>query len=105
LLGAFAARGIVHLCSDGQARLNQERLEGLPLPPAGNLKEMFERSTPPERQAAVDAAEMALALHSLQLYGLVEGGPEVDFDRCMELLELGRQFGVTPSPITRDGKP
>ena len=35
-----------------------------------------------EWQAAVDAAEALLVLDSMKQYGLIEGGPDTDLDRC-----------------------
>lgn len=54
--------------------------------------------TPEEWQAAVDAAQGALTLDSARKYGLVTGGPVVNVDRCVELLEAGRKRGIVPSP-------
>ena len=49
-----------------------------------------------EWQAAADAAEALLVLDSMKQYGLIEGGPDTDLDRCAELLALGRVRGITP---------
>lgn len=54
-------------------------------------------STPEEWQAAVDAAEGALAVDSARQYGLVTGGPIVNVDRCVEILDAGRERGITPA--------
>ena len=55
-------------------------------------------SAPAEWQASVDAAEGALALDSARQYGLVIGGPKVNADRCVEILDAGRKRGIVPSP-------
>lgn len=52
--------------------------------------------TPQEWQAAVDAAEGALAFDSSRMYGLVEGGPTVDVDRCAFILAEGKRRGIVP---------
>jgi hypothetical protein len=53
-------------------------------------------NTPEEWQAAVDAAEGFLQLDSCRQYGLLAGGPEVNVERCVELLELGAAKGFRP---------
>jgi hypothetical protein len=50
-----------------------------------------------EWQEAVDVAVGARAIADCKMYGLLEGGPEVDVDRCDEIIERGRQRGVLPS--------
>jgi len=50
-----------------------------------------------EWQAAVDAAEALLALESARQYGLVTGGPEIDLERCEEIIREGARRGVTPA--------
>lgn len=59
---------------------------------------MRDPQTPAEWQEAIDVAKFFLALDDARLYGLVRGGPEVDADRCVELLERGAAMGITPSP-------
>ena len=59
--------------------------------------------TPSEWQAAVDAADVLLRLDNARAYGLVTGGPEIDADRCLELLELGRNRGFEPNPRRKRG--
>lgn len=51
-----------------------------------------------EWQDAVDAAHGALALDSARQYGLVAGGPNVDADRCLEILREGECRGIQSSP-------
>ncbi|MFO0890968.1 MAG: hypothetical protein U0790_17725 [Isosphaeraceae bacterium] len=55
-------------------------------------------TTPEEWQNAVDTAEAFSQLHSAQCYGLVTG-PKVNIERCREILEQGRQLGITPSSL------
>jgi hypothetical protein len=46
----------------------------------------------------VGAADALLQLESARLYGLIKGGPEVNADRCAEILQLGAARGFTPNP-------
>jgi hypothetical protein len=52
--------------------------------------------TPAEWQEAVDAAAFCLALDACRQYGLIEWDQEIDIDRCLEILERGRDRGVWP---------
>lgn len=47
-------------------------------------------------QKAVNLAEFYLLLESARQYGLIEGGPSMDIERCEELLHRGKQPGVQP---------
>lgn len=47
-------------------------------------------------QDAVDAAHAMLMLEAARLYGLVTGGPEVNIERCVEILEDGQARGIHP---------
>jgi hypothetical protein len=49
-----------------------------------------------EWQDAVDMAEGARLVVAARAYGLVRGGPEINVDRCEEILRLGRDYGVRP---------
>lgn len=53
---------------------------------------------PAEWQEAVDAAHGALSFDDCRMYGLLEGGPAVDRDRCFALLARGKRFGYAPTP-------
>jgi hypothetical protein len=53
--------------------------------------------TPAEWQEAVDGAEACLLLDSARQYGLIEGGPGVNVDRCVGILEHGRARGIVPT--------
>jgi len=55
-------------------------------------------STPGEWQDAVDLAEFFTHLESARQYGLVTGGPEINLDRCRQLLNDGLRRGVRPRP-------
>jgi hypothetical protein len=52
--------------------------------------------TSAEWQAAVTGAYHCLQLDSARQYGLVEGGPEINVERCEQLLEEGKRRGVLP---------
>lgn len=58
--------------------------------------------TPEQWQEAVDMAEVLVGLDSAKQYGLVTGGPEVNVERCLEILRRGRARGVVPSPDAFD---
>lgn len=58
---------------------------------------MRDPRTRKEWQEAADAAEGALALESARLYGLVTGGPVVDGERCVHILEMAADKGITPA--------
>jgi hypothetical protein len=59
-------------------------------------------STPEEWQEAVDAAAACRVIANCKMYGLLQGGPEIDVGRCDELLEQGRARGVHPSKSVTD---
>lgn len=67
---------------------------------------MSQPQTTQEWQEAVDIAHVWLLVDSARQYGLVTGGPEIDVNRCLELLEQGRQQGILPSPdaISQSGR-
>lgn len=54
-------------------------------------------TTPAQWQEAVNAAHVLLLVESARYYGLITGGPEVNIDRCNELLAEGRSLGIEPS--------
>lgn len=58
---------------------------------------MREPHTLREWQEAVDVAAAARAIADCMMYGLLEGGPEIDVDRCDEIIEAGLARGVQPS--------
>jgi hypothetical protein len=55
--------------------------------------------TPKEWREAVDAAEFYTCMDSARQYGLIEGGPTVNLDRCDEILKRGAELGYRPRPI------
>ncbi len=59
---------------------------------------MSEPSTPAEWQDAVDAAQLLLLIDSARQYGLIDGGPAVDVERCVQVLEVGKARGYRPAP-------
>jgi hypothetical protein len=48
--------------------------------------------SPAEWQEAVDTAHFLLLLDSARQYGLVEGGPAVDIERCEAILKRGAEM-------------
>jgi len=54
--------------------------------------------TPEQWQEAVDQAHVLLLVVVARQYGLITGGPEVDVDRCQDIIERGAALGITPSP-------
>lgn len=60
-------------------------------------REREDPETPEQWQLAVDAAHACLALDSAKQYGLIEGGPRIDVERCVEILEGGEKLGYHPS--------
>jgi hypothetical protein len=55
-------------------------------------------STPEEWQEAVDIAQGALTVHDAKAYGLIRGGPDINVERCAEILRLGEKLGYQPAP-------
>lgn len=49
-------------------------------------------------QEAVDAAHGLLALQAAREYGLVTGGPDVNAERCMEILNEGLRLSPPIRP-------
>jgi hypothetical protein len=50
-----------------------------------------------EWQEAVNAAHFLLCLDAARQYGLVTGGPEIDIDRCLTIVERGQVRGFVPT--------
>jgi hypothetical protein len=61
---------------------------------------MTEPQNPKEWQEAIDAAEFYLALDSARQYGLLTGGPTVNVERCIDILERGKRLGYRPANMT-----
>lgn len=53
--------------------------------------------TDEEWQYAADASKAFQLLESLRFYGLVEGGPVINLDKCEELLELAAERLIYPT--------
>jgi hypothetical protein len=53
--------------------------------------------TSAEWQEAVDAAAGLRMIAACKMYGLLDGGPEIDVARCDKLLKAGAARGVRPS--------
>ena len=51
-----------------------------------------------EWQDAANAAEAWLRFDSAKKYGLISGGPDVDVDRCDDILKKAKRLGITPNP-------
>ncbi len=49
-----------------------------------------------EWQDAADAARVLLTIDAARQYGLIEGGPECDQERCVEILRLAKRRRITP---------
>ena len=58
--------------------------------------------TPREWQEAVDAAAAARAVADCKMYGLIEGGPEINVARCDQILDAGRARRIFPSRSAAD---
>lgn len=55
--------------------------------------------TKKEWQEAADGAQLAFLIDSARQYGLIEGGPKFDLDRCDWILQEAKRRGITPTPI------
>jgi hypothetical protein len=55
-----------------------------------------EPKTDTQWQEAVSLADMHLKIFDAKLYGLVEGGPEIDQARCLDILSGGRKRKIFP---------
>ncbi len=57
---------------------------------------MDEPQTLDDWQDVADLSTTYLALESARQYGLIEGGPEVNVERCEELLAGAAALGIEP---------
>jgi hypothetical protein len=64
---------------------------------------MRQPETPEQWQEAVNLARLWELVHGAHLYGLVKGGPEIDPERCCEILERGREQGIVPDEAVVEG--
>lgn len=53
--------------------------------------------TPGEWQEADDAAHALLTIDAARQYGLIEGGPDCDRERCADILQKAKRCGITPA--------
>jgi len=53
--------------------------------------------TPREWRDAAACADVLLAVDAARQYGLVEGGPAIDRDRCLRLLARAKAHGIVPT--------
>ncbi len=53
---------------------------------------------PREWQEAVDAAQFTLLVDAANQYGLIEGCPSINVERCEEILSRGAELGYEPAP-------
>lgn len=102
LLSRFFAALVTHgVVSENPAELLRTLWQARPptAPLAGvveTLADQFARFSPVERQATVDAAAVALALHEIHSFTGGAGGQAADVERCDEALRLGERYGVMP---------
>ena len=61
---------------------------------------MKDPQTREQWQIAVDIAAGLRAIEDCKMYGLLQGGPKINLDRCDELLTRGARMGVIPSKQT-----
>lgn len=54
-------------------------------------------NTPQEWQEAINRAVLFRALHASKFYGMVEGGPTIDIDRCDEIFAQAIAQGYRPN--------
>ena len=55
-----------------------------------------------EWREAVDAAAGWRAIADVKMYGLIQGGPEINVTRCDQILERGKALGIEPSKSAVD---
>jgi hypothetical protein len=77
--------------------VSQKRVEGVFLGKKMRSKITSIPKTRRQWQDAVDAAYGALAMDSAKQYGLVDGGPVVNVERCQFILDRGKRRGVVPA--------
>lgn len=58
--------------------------------------------TEAEWQEAFDLANAARMIADARMYGLMEGGPQINLSRCDEIIERGRRRGLqTSKPVAQ----
>lgn len=58
--------------------------------------------TPAEWQEALDAATALRAIADCMMYGLVQGGPTINVERCDDLIARARRLRFRPSAPAAD---
>lgn len=58
---------------------------------------MKDPETTEEWQEAVNLSDLYLRVDSARAYGLLTGGPEVDTERCQEILDRGAKKRIHPT--------
>lgn len=58
---------------------------------------MDDPQTDDEWRACCAISKALLAIDSAKQYGLIEGGPTIHVDRCLEILERGKERGIEPT--------
>lgn len=58
--------------------------------------------TKEEWQEAVDAASACRAIADCKAYGLLDGGPVINAERCDEILTRGAALGVMPTAPAKE---
>lgn len=57
---------------------------------------LLDPQTDQEWQEAVNIAAALRTIADVKMYGLMEGGPEINVERCDEIVEQGAARGFTP---------
>lgn len=52
--------------------------------------------TKQELQHVVNLAGFYLMIHSARLYGLIQGGPEINTDQCQKYIDIGKAASIYP---------
>lgn len=64
----------------------------------GRRRKIVDPQTLEEWQDVADWSEFFVSIDSCRQYGLITGGPLVNVDRSLELLERAKAQGITPRP-------
>jgi hypothetical protein len=56
-------------------------------------------ATPEQWQVVVNLAQACLLLDDSRLYGLIQGGPDIDRARCLDILARGKAQGWVPRSL------
>ena len=58
---------------------------------------MKDPQTRDEWQEAANLAHTLLLIDAARFYGLINRGPDIDTDRCEEIIERAQALGITPT--------